>query len=86
MAAVASGAVESGDLAEADADRLTDLLVTFGLLERYDEAAALRGLSRWLLADKKRDADGLHWVVPEGVGRARIGTHTTLDDIWLRDV
>lgn len=86
MAAVASGAVEAGDLPESDADRLTDLLVTLGLLERYEEAAAAHGLSRWLLADKKRDGDGIHWVVPEGVGRVRIGPHTKLDDIWLRDV
>lgn len=63
-------AVAEGQLAPADAERCTRLLLRYGYAR--DVLPPVDELLRFVARDKKADRDVVHFVVPTGIGRAGI--------------
>ena len=80
MAVTARIAAARRECPVADADRLIALLADCGLPTTWPPPPRAE-LARLLAGDKKRRADRLGWVLPNGIGRVRIGQSVTVDEV-----
>ncbi len=80
MAVTARIAAARRECPVADADRLITLLADCGLPTTWPPPPRAE-LVRLLAGDKKRRADRLGWILPNGIGRVRIGQSVTVDEV-----
>lgn len=80
MAVTARIAAARRECPIADADRLITLLADCGLPTTWPPPPRAE-LERLLAGDKKRRADRLGWVLPNGIGRVQIGQSVTVDEV-----
>jgi 3-dehydroquinate synthase len=80
MAVTARIATRRGLCSSEDTDRLVALLAACGLPKSWPPVPQ-EELRRLLAGDKKSKADGLHWVLPAGIGKVLIAQVVIIKDI-----